>query len=77
MKPYREVLMKYMASPIHVVRRLTSLSIVATVERLPELCTLTEQFSQSIVTETQANVVHSQLLALMEMVLRLSERQWR
>ena len=71
MEPYREVLMSYMVNPIYVVRRLTSLSIVATMESVPYMCSMITQLSQAIYVERSANTLHSQLLTLQEMVKRL------
>ncbi|XP_067942525.1 uncharacterized protein [Watersipora subatra] len=66
-----------MNNPIHMVRRLTSLSILATTESVPELCSLAEHMSQSIFTEIKANALHTQLLTLLEMVQQLRREKDR
>lgn len=77
MNPYRLELMRYMASPIYVVRRLTALSLVAAVDTESELCSLVTDVSQSMFVETSANTLHCSLLTLQEMVKQLSSSSRR
>ena len=68
MQPYRKELMRYMISPIYVVRRLTSLCLTVTVDSWSQLSESLLSFTQAIFSHSSANCIHATLLTVKSLI---------
>ena len=68
MEPYRKELMRYMISPIYVVRRLTSLCLTVTVDSWSQLSDSLLTFTRAIFTQSSTNCIHATLLTVKSLI---------